>query len=42
MNKIIECDVSAYEENGRGIVLHGCKTQCGASVIASMPDMGVG
>ncbi len=38
MNKIIECDVSAYEENGRGIVLHGCKTQCGASVIASMPD----
>ncbi|MEA3750151.1 PAAR domain-containing protein, partial [Enterobacter hormaechei] len=35
MNKIIECDVSAYEENGRGIILHGCKTQCGASVIAS-------
>ncbi|MDH8142407.1 PAAR domain-containing protein, partial [Klebsiella pneumoniae] len=31
------CDVSAYEENGRGIVLHGCKTQCGAS-----PDMEVG
>ncbi|PLK88956.1 PAAR domain-containing protein, partial [Klebsiella pneumoniae] len=23
-------------------VLHGCKTQCGASVIASMPDMEVG
>lgn len=42
MNKIIECDVSAYEENGRGIVLHGCKTPCGASVIASMPDMEVG
>ncbi|MEG7498750.1 PAAR domain-containing protein, partial [Enterobacter hormaechei] len=42
MNKIIECDVSAYEENGRGIVLHGCKTQCGSSVIASMPDMEVG
>ncbi|HGV9337297.1 TPA: PAAR domain-containing protein [Raoultella planticola] len=41
-NKIIECDVSAYEENGRGIVLHGCKTQCGASVIASMQDMEVG
>ncbi|UJC73739.1 PAAR domain-containing protein [Enterobacter hormaechei] len=35
MNKIIECDVSAYEENGRRIILHGCKTQCGASVIAS-------
>lgn len=41
-NKILECDVSAYEENGRGIVLHGCKTQCGASVIASMQDMEVG
>lgn len=41
-NKIIECDISAYEENGRGIVLHGCKTQCGASVIASMQDMEVG
>ncbi|WP_307743443.1 PAAR domain-containing protein [uncultured Pantoea sp.] len=41
-NKIIECDVSAYEENGRGIVLHNCKTQCGASVIASMQDMEVG
>ncbi|HAS1371608.1 TPA: PAAR domain-containing protein, partial [Enterobacter hormaechei] len=23
-------------------VLHGCKTQCGSSVIASMPDMEVG
>lgn len=41
-NKIIECDISAYEEKGRGIVLHGCKTQCGASVIASMQDMEVG
>ncbi|OMP95925.1 PAAR domain-containing protein [Raoultella terrigena] len=41
-NKIIECDISAYEENGRGIVLHGCKTQCGASVIASTQDMEVG
>lgn len=41
-NKIIECDVSAYEENGRGIVLHGFRTQCGASVIASMQDMEVG
>lgn len=41
-NKIIECDASAYEENGRGIVLHNCKTQCGASVIASMQDMEVG
>ncbi|BDH45595.1 hypothetical protein TUM12370_16390 [Salmonella enterica subsp. enterica serovar Choleraesuis] len=42
MNKIIECDVSAYEENGRGIVFHGCRTQCGASVIASKQDMEVG
>ncbi|MTD42494.1 PAAR domain-containing protein [Erwinia sp. CPCC 100877] len=41
-NKIIECDVSVYEENGRGIVLHGCKTQCGASVIAGIQDMEVG
>ncbi|WP_455426174.1 PAAR domain-containing protein [Dryocola sp. LX212] len=40
-NKIIECDVSAYEENGRGIVLHGCKTQCSARVIASLQDMEV-
>lgn len=40
-NKIIESDVSAYEENGRGIVIHNCKTQCGASVIASMQDMEV-
>ncbi|AIR62100.1 PAAR motif family protein [Cedecea neteri] len=41
-NKIIECDISAYEENGRGIVLHGYRTQCGAIVIASMQDMEVG
>ncbi|SFN15009.1 Zn-binding Pro-Ala-Ala-Arg (PAAR) domain-containing protein, incolved in TypeVI secretion [Candidatus Pantoea varia] len=40
-NKIIECDISAYEENERGIVLHGCKTQCGATVIASLQDMEV-
>ncbi|MBJ3816981.1 PAAR domain-containing protein [Shimwellia pseudoproteus] len=38
-NKIIECDMSAYDENGRGIVLHGSKTQCGATVIASLRDM---
>ncbi len=41
-NNIIECDVSAYEENGRGIVLHHCKTQCGSLVIASLQDMEVG
>ncbi|HAT1648210.1 TPA: PAAR domain-containing protein [Raoultella planticola] len=44
LNDTVSCpkDVSAYEENGRGIMQHGCKTQCGASVIASMPDMEVG
>lgn len=42
INKIIECDISAYQENGRGIVLHDCKTQCGASVIASIQDMEIG
>ncbi|MEB6222579.1 PAAR domain-containing protein [Pantoea anthophila] len=41
-NKIIECDVSAYEENGSGIVLHNCKTQCGANIIANMRDMKAG
>ena len=41
-NRIIECDRSAYEEGGRGIVIHGCKTQCGATVIASNQDMEVG
>ena len=41
-NKIIECDISAYQENGRGIVLHGCKTQCGSVVIAASRDMEVG
>ncbi|MNG21288.1 hypothetical protein D3C84_1056330 [compost metagenome] len=38
-NKIVECDIDAYEEGGRGIVLHGCKTECGAEVNASLPDM---
>lgn len=38
-NRIIECDVEAYEESGRGIVFHGCKTECGATVIASQQDM---
>lgn len=41
-NKIIECDMSAYEENGRGVVLQGCKTQCGSIVIASLQDMEIG
>lgn len=38
-NRIIECDAAGYEEEGRGIVLHGCKTECGAQVIASLQDM---
>ena len=41
-NRITECDISAYEENGKGIVLHGCKTECGSVVIASLQDMEVG
>lgn len=41
-NKIIECDVDAYEENGCGIVVHHCKTQCGSVVIASLQDMEIG
>jgi uncharacterized Zn-binding protein involved in type VI secretion len=42
INRIIECDVASYEENGRGIVIHGCKTECGSVVIASLPDMEIG
>lgn len=41
VNSIIQCDASIYEENGRGIVLHGSMTQCGATVIASVQDMEV-
>lgn len=41
-NRIIECDVASYEENGRGIVIHGCKTECGSVVITSLPDMEIG
>lgn len=41
-NRIIECDIAAYEEDGRGIVLHGCKTECGSVVMASLQDMEVG
>ena len=39
INKIIECYVSAYDKNKYVIVLHGCKTQCGASVSASTQNM---
>ncbi|MEK0167314.1 PAAR domain-containing protein, partial [Pseudescherichia vulneris] len=37
-NPIVECDMS-YEENGRGIVVHGCKSACGSVVYASLPDV---
>lgn len=40
-NVIIECDFS-YEEDGKGIVTHGCKTACGAVVMASCQDMEIG
>ncbi len=39
-NSIIECDMG-YEEQGKGIVVNGCKTACGAVVFASLPDMGI-
>ncbi|WP_457920231.1 PAAR domain-containing protein, partial [Klebsiella oxytoca] len=38
---IVECDMS-YEENGRGIVVHGCKSACGSVVYASLPDVEIG
>lgn len=41
-NRIIECDMESYEESGRGIVVHGCKTECGAVIIASLQDMEIG
>ena len=37
-NPIVECDMS-YEENGRGIVAHGCKSACGSVIFASLPDV---
>lgn len=37
-NPIMECDMG-YEENGRGIVVHGCKSACGSEVYASLPDV---
>lgn len=40
-NPIVECDMS-YEENGRGIVAHGCKSACGSVIYASLPDMEIG
>ncbi|EPA1864981.1 PAAR domain-containing protein [Klebsiella michiganensis] len=40
-NPIVECDMS-YEENGRGIVAHGCKSACGSVIFASLPDVDIG
>ncbi|PLR39005.1 PAAR domain-containing protein [Chimaeribacter arupi] len=40
-NPIVECDMS-YEENGKGIVVHGCKSACGSAVYASLPDVEIG
>lgn len=37
-NPIVECDMS-YEENGRGIVAHGCKSACGSVIFASLPGL---
>lgn len=38
-NPLVEC-VMDYEEGGKGIVVHGCKSACGAVVYASLPDAG--
>ena len=40
-NPIVECDMS-YEENSRGIGVHGCKSACGSVVYASLPDVEIG
>ena len=40
-NPIVECDMS-YEEDGRGVVVHGCKSACGSVVYASLPDVEIG
>jgi len=38
-NRIIECE-PGYEEQGKGIVVHLCKTECGSVVYASLTDAG--
>jgi uncharacterized Zn-binding protein involved in type VI secretion len=40
VNLIIECDLG-YEEQGQGIVVQGCKTQCGSRVYAGFSDVGL-
>ncbi|TBM29553.1 PAAR domain-containing protein [Hafnia paralvei] len=37
-NRIKQCDMS-YDEEGKGIVVDGCQTECGAQVIATLSDM---
>ncbi|WP_244829935.1 PAAR domain-containing protein [Caballeronia sp. TF1N1] len=38
--KIIEGD-NGYVEGGRPIAVHGCKTSCGARVLASTDEFGI-
>lgn len=38
VNPIVECDMS-FEENGKGVVVHGCKSGCGSMIYASLPDV---
>lgn len=38
-NRIIECE-PGYDEQGKGIVVHLCKTECGSVVYASLTDAG--
>ncbi|EBL8291904.1 PAAR domain-containing protein [Salmonella enterica] len=40
-NPVIECDAS-YDESGKGIVVHGCKSACGSVVYAGRADMEIG
>lgn len=37
-NKITECE-TGYEEGGRGVVVHNCKTECGSVVQATHTEM---
>ena len=40
-NAIVE-GTSECSENGRAVVVDGCKAECGCAVIASVPDCTVG
>lgn len=40
-NPIVEgCE--DWSENGRAMVIHGCRSECGCQVISSAPDCAVG